>query len=375
MEKTTFILEQKSFLAILSAMQPICAKRTPMDVTGTILFQLGHHELLLKGTDLEISLQATCLVRESSAKEAISFLVPGRRIFEIVRELESDIACSISDGKLSLNSGEVNLALNVRSADDFPPFPERIENLMQLETSHLLEMLSKVSFLVPQNNANPSLNGLYIELSSQEMRMTATDGHCLAQVRSTRCTLEEERSWLVPRKAICEIKRLLEGCDNGTVFLGVCGNQLVFSTTVFNFFTKVLTDSFPQYEEILAHDNFLPASLDRATFSKSLRRSACLLSGQFIATTFSFSKDSVKVAIENKEVGTLREDIPMLNYSGEPIQTRFYAPYLLSGLQVLADDQVECFLKEPSKPIIFKSVSNDLHMLYLVMPVAPSSSV
>ena len=54
----------------------------------------------------------------------------------------------------------VNFALNIKDAQEFPPFPERIENLMQLNAAFLLEMLDKVAFLIPQNNANPALNGL-----------------------------------------------------------------------------------------------------------------------------------------------------------------------------------------------------------------------
>ena len=57
-------------------------------------------------------------------------------------------------------SGSVDLALNIKDAQEFPPFPERIENLMQLSASFLLEMLDKVAFLIPQNNANPALNGI-----------------------------------------------------------------------------------------------------------------------------------------------------------------------------------------------------------------------
>ena len=40
-------------------------------------------------------------------------------------------------------------------------------------------MLNKVAFLIPQNNANPALNGLYLEISHTDLKMTTTDGHCL----------------------------------------------------------------------------------------------------------------------------------------------------------------------------------------------------
>lgn len=244
---------------------------------------------------------------------------------------------------------------------------------MQFDAPFLLDMLNKVAFLIPQNNANPALNGLLLELSPQEIRMTATDGHCLAQARSSRYTLEDKKTWLLPRRAIFEVKKLLENAQESAIFLGVCSNQLVFSGESFNFFTRLLADPFPQYEAILDRKDFVPARVDRSHFIKTLRRSACLLSGQFIATRFDFAPETVKVSMQNKEVGQLEEHVPLADFLGDKLDVRFYAPYLLSGLQVFPHDSITFYLRSGSRPIIFESQDSACHMLYLVMPVAPTN--
>lgn len=369
----TFVVEQKPLMSILSSMQPICTKRTTLDATASILFQISHKELILKSTDLEISLQASHLLKNSDITDGCSFLVSGRRIFDLVKELDGNIEFTFEDNQLNLKSDSVNLALNIKEAESFPPFPERIENLMQLESAFLLEMLNKVAFLIPQNNANPALNGLLLEISPEELRMTTTDGHCLAQVCSSKYKLEDSKTWLLPRRAIFEVKKILESAQEATVFLGVCGNQLVFSGESFNFFTKLLVDPFPQYQAVLNKKGFVPATVDRSHLIKTLRRSACLLSGQFIATKFGFTPDKLAVSMQNKEVGTLNEALPLSEFSGEPMDVRFYAPYLLSGLQAFADDTVKFYLKNSSKPIIFESNGNGFQVSYLVMPVSPTT--
>lgn len=367
-----FVVDQKALLSILASMQPICTKRTTLDATSSILFQVGLKELILKSTDLEISLQSSYLVDESSVDQPLSFLVSGRRIFDLVKELDGQIECSVQNQQLVVKSGSVNLALNIKDSEEFPPFPERIENLMQLESAFLLEMLSKVAFLIPQNNANPALNGLYLEISDSEFKMTATDGHCLAQVRSSACTLPESKKWLLPRRAIFEVKKILEGSKEKTVFLGTCGNQLVFSGESFNFFTKLLVDPFPQYEAIMSKDGFQTATVDRSHFVKTLRRSSCLLSGQFIATKFDFSPEVLNVSMQNKEVGKLEENVPLYDFEGSKLDIRFYAPYLLSGLQVFSGEKLGFYLKNPARPIIFESEATDYNFVYLVMPVSPT---
>ncbi|MCX5924780.1 MAG: DNA polymerase III subunit beta [Candidatus Dependentiae bacterium] len=370
--KNSFVVEQKTLFSILSSMQPICTKRTALDTTTYIHFQVGHKELVLKSTDLEISLQASQALKENDVLEQQTFLVLGKRIFELVKELEGDITFNVTDNQLHLTSGAVHLSLNIKNTQDFPPFPERIENLMHLDAPFLMQMLGKVSFLIPQTNANPALNGLFWEITDTEFKMTATDGHCLSQVKTNKYTLAQNRKWLLPRRAIFELKKIVEGSQVGNLFLGVCGNQLVFSGDSFNFFTKLLHNTFPEYKAILERDQFMPAQIDRPHFIKTLRRSACLLSGQFIATTFGFRPDMLKVSMHNKEVGQLEENVPLSNFKGQEMDVRFYAPYLLSGLHVFSDEKINFYLKNSAKPVIFESEDNEFSMLYLVMPVAPT---
>jgi DNA polymerase-3 subunit beta len=371
--KNTFVVDQKPFMAILSSMQPICAKRTTIEATSSILFQVGHKELVMKSTDLEISLQSSYLLKDSSLQEPQSFLVSGRRMFDLVKELEGDIECTFEQQQLSLRAGSVNVSLNIKSAEEFPPFPERIENMMHLDAAFLLGMFDNVAFLIPQNNANPALNGLLVEISAQGLTMTATDGHCLAQAQSNKYTLQDAKKWLLPRRAVSEVKKILEGADEQAIFLGTCGNQLVFSGESFNFFTKLLADPFPQYSAILNKDGFVAATVDRSNFVKTLRRSACLLSGQFIATKFGFAEHAVNVSIHNKDVGKLEEAIPLREFNSAAIDIRFYAPYLLNGLQVFSEDSIKFYLKNNAKPIIFESEVHDCHVTYLVMPVSPTA--
>lgn len=369
----SFIISQKDFLATLFFMQPICTKKTTISSTSCILFHVSNKELILKATDLEISLQYSCQLLESSV-ENVQFLVPGKKIFDVVKEMAGDIECIFDDNQLTLKAEKkINISFNIKRAEEFPPLPERIENLMQLDSLFLSNMLGKVSFLIPQNNATPSLNGLFLEISSKDFKLTTTDGHCLAQVTSEKYVLDKERKWLLPRRAIFELKKILENSNAPSIFLGMCDNQLVFSGDRFNFFTKLLADEFPKYESILQHDSFTPATMNKSDLVKTLRRSACLLSGQFLATNFMFSKNNLKVSLKNSEIGNLDEMLPIDNFTSENLEMRFYSPYLLQGLQSFDNEQITCFLKSNTRPIIFKAIDDSCHLMYLVMPVSANN--
>ena len=89
--ENNFNIDQKSLLSVLTSMQPICSKRTTLDTTSSILFHADHKELVIKSTDLEISLQVSNQLENSSFTESKSFLVSGKKIFDLIKELEGDI--------------------------------------------------------------------------------------------------------------------------------------------------------------------------------------------------------------------------------------------------------------------------------------------
>ncbi len=366
-----FVVAQKDILSLLTSMQPICSKKTALDVTESVMFQVNSKELVLKSTDLQISLQSSMGI-DSNFAENFDFLISGKRIFDLIKEMEGDIEFNFSENQLALKAAGVKLYLNIRSAQDFPQFPERIENLMQIDSSFLVDLLNKVAFLIPQNNSNSALNGMLLEFTNDGMLMVATDGHRLAKVFTEKYKLPESQKWLLPKRAVLELKKVLEETHSENVFLGTCGNQLVFSGISFNFFTRLISDPFPSYEPILEKEGFVAASLDKQSFLKTLKRTSCFLSGQFVSTNFKFKPGKLAVNLHNKEIGKIDESLVLDKFDGSEILTKFYSPYLLAGLQVFADEKIDFFIRDEIKPIIFEanSVDKNYHMTYLVMPVS-----
>ena len=74
----------------------------------------------------------------------------------------------------------------------------------------------------------------------------------------------------------------------------------------------------------------------------------------------------------NKEVGKLDEQLSFTGSKETTMDLRFYAPYLLNGIQAFHDDTLTFYLKSGTKPIIFESASDGYSMTYLVMPVSPT---
>lgn len=367
--KDRFSVPQAVLSSILTSMQPICGRRTVVPATESVLFQITPRELVIKSTDLDVSLQASVPL-ETGPEDKIEFLIHGKRLFELVRELSGNLDF-LWDGKaIAIQTGDaLGISLSTSEVGDFPPFPERIENLMDLDADFLGSVLDRLAPLVPQNNANPALNGMLVECTKEGISFVATDGHSLARLTSTSYTMEEPQTWILPKRAVLELKKTLDVARASRVFLGTCNGQLVFSGGNFNFFTRLVADKFPAYAPILERSGFQTGTINRDIFMAALRRAGCLLAGRFVSTKFSFENKVLTLSVNNKEVGSITERVALDSFGTVAVSTRFYSPYVLAAAQAAGTSMITFSVKEGSSPIFFEAASESSSLVYLVMPV------
>ena len=99
-----------------------------------------------------------------------------------------------------------------------------------------------------------------------------------------------------------------------------------------------------------------------------------MLAGQFVSTNFKFQPGKLAVNLHNKEVGKIDESLGLEKFEGELVRSKFYSPYLLSGLQVFSDAKINFLIHSDAKPIIFETIDEEksYQFTYLVMPVSAS---
>jgi DNA polymerase-3 subunit beta len=366
-----FFVEKQAIFSTLQSVQPICAKRTALDVTANILMQISPAELVLRATDLEISFQSSFQI-ESSLTENFQFTVHARRLMELVKDLEGNLCFAWDGSSLSISSNrnpDVGIVLATSPTDNFPTFPERIENLLDMDAHFVRSAINQVDPLIPSANANPALNGLLIKFDAEGVCFVATDGHSLAQLKTSKYVLSESYEWILPKKAVIELKKTLDLAAPERIFLGTCAGQLVFSGGNFNFFTRLIADKFPNYQPILDREDFSTGKIDKSLLCATLRRANSLLAGKFISAKFKFDKGSLEIWLDNKEIGSLKERVPLLGFTGPTISCSFYPPYVLTALVQVPQDTTSFMIKQGISPLFFDVSSNDVESTYLIMPV------
>lgn len=379
-----FTVEQKALFQVLSLIQGICNRKTALPATNNVLFIVGdNNEIIIRATDLETSLQFVLPVKFFYS-DFPSFSVNAKRLFDFVHELKGFVFFSYNGSILTLSAGdfienppvEPEFHLNLFTADVslFPAFPERIENLSSLDGNFLRFALNKAASIPSPTTASSIANGILFELDSTGCSIVSTNGHALIFCKNNLVSLSESKNFVLPKKSVAELRHVLdEFCDNEEksveVFLGLCKGQLVFSGTSFNFFSRLITDPFPDYKSILNYQDTPKARLNLSLLQPVLRHVSFLLGGKFLPTTFSFLKSRIKLSFNNPDSGSLIESISFVPFTEFEFTVKFFSPYIATACSLFDEKEIDFFLGKHNQPIVFLNEIESTKLLYLVMPI------
>jgi DNA polymerase-3 subunit beta len=171
----------------------------------------------------------------------------------------------------------------------------------------------------------------------------------------------------VPRKAIHELARLLEG-EEKAVFQQV-ESHLVFSVGGRTLASKTIEGQFPAYEKVVALSGDKTLSLGREALATAIRRVSLLSSERSRAVKIALSGGKLDLAASSPDLGEAKESLPV-EYQGGEVEIGFNAQYLLDFLAAAGGDAVTLELKDAESQGLFKPTGDsEIDYRYVVMPM------
>src|SRR5204863_9687419 len=122
----------------------------------------------------------------------------------------------------------------------------------------LLSMIARTCSAIAHEESRYTLNGALMVLKSESITMVATDGHRLAHIERSGEKFEGvsgEMKTLVPKKAMDELKSLLDSTDAEVIEFAKDESTLFFRIGQRLLTSRQLTGQFPNYEAVLPKDN------------------------------------------------------------------------------------------------------------------------
>jgi DNA polymerase-3 subunit beta len=367
------VVERVHLIKSLGHVQSVVEKRGTIAVLSNVKLEAKGDSVSLTATDMDLAVVEKV---QATVSKAGATTVPAHTFYDIVRKLpegsQIEISTSEDGSKVTIKAGQSRFSLACLPVDDFPVMAEGdLKHNFTLKSAECMSLIDKPSFAISTEETRYYLNGIYLHAAGsgkdKVLRAVATDGHRLARIEVTLpAGADGMPGVIVPRKAIYELKKLIEGSD-GDVEISLSDTKIrfVFGSAVL--VSKLIDGNFPDYERVIPSGNDKMMEVDCKQFVQSVDRVSVISSEKSRSIKFKLSNGKLTMSASSAEHGTASEDLDV-TYSSSAIEVGFNSRYLLDMMAHIEGETAQFLLNDGASPAIVRD-SADMGALYVIMPM------
>ncbi|MEZ6029142.1 MAG: DNA polymerase III subunit beta [Hyphomonadaceae bacterium] len=364
-------IDRNALMRALSHVQAVVERRNTIPILSNILMVAEGDRLSLTATDLDIEATDSA---PAEIKKAGSVTAPAQTLFDVVRKLPegSDVTLDLSENRLSISSGRARFALPTLPAADFQTMAREAAPIkFEIEAAELRRLIDKTRFAISTEETRYYLNGIYLHhakgANGPVLRAVATDGHRLALAEAEAPKGSSAlKGVIVPRKAVSEIRRLLDDAPE-TVNVEASDSKIVVRIGEAVLTSKLIDGSFPDYQRVIPKDNGRILTLDNKLFKEAVDRVATVSAERSRSLKLALSGDKLTITVTHSESGQGTEELEA-SYDSEPMEIGFNAKYLLDVASQIEAEEANVALSDASSPALITD-TKDAGTQYVLMPL------
>jgi DNA polymerase-3 subunit beta len=355
-----------ALLKPLQVVSGIVERRQTLPILANILVRKEAEKVSFTATDLEVQIQTAAEI--GSGKDAAATTVSARKLVDILRALpEVEVALSLANKKLTVQSGKSRFNLQTLAAEEFPTVAQaEFSADFTLPAATLKYLLAMVHFAMAAQDIRYYLNGMLLVVDGTTVRAVATDGHRLALCEVQKEGVSGKIEAIVPRKTILELARLLPEADE-PVRVQMAANQVKFSFGGIELISKLVEGKFPDYTKVIPVNNHKIFVVGRDELMAALHRAAILTTDKFKGVRCVLAPGSLKINSTNADQEDAQEELE-IDYAGDGLDIGFNVTYLLDVLGNLKTEQVQVALGDALGSALITMPESD-KFKYVVMPM------
>ena len=356
----------------LSATQGVVERKTTIPILSNYLFEAAGDRLALTATDLDLSLRTSC---SAKVRKEGSCTIPARKLYDYVKLLpDAELTVKLLENHwVSIRCGRSHTKMVGMARANFPSLPLfPSAGVVKIPAPLLGAMIERTAFAVANEESRYTLNAALLVLKPESITMVATDGHRLAHIERAGENFEGisgEMKTLIPKKAMDELRLLLQARDVETVEFAKDESTLFFRIGPRLLTSRQLTGQFPNFEAVLPKDNTRSISLHGEELGAAISRVAQFADERSRAVRIKLDKGELKLSASSTDAGE-SEDSLEISYDGEALTIGFNAQYIIDFLRTTGTGDVRLELKDAQSAGQLRPAESDQYKYrYIVMPM------
>lgn len=366
-----FIASSSTLLKKLSQLNGVVSTNAVIPILEYFLFDVESGTLTITSTDLETSMRSSIPVE---SKEECRIAVPAKLIIDFLKTLpEQPITFTISadNNNIELTSDKGRYKISGESPDDFPKMPE-VEDASKIEIGVPVLQTAILSsmFAISTNELRPAMTGLYFDFTDGVAKWVSTDSNKLVKYTRNDIEVEQEATFIVPKKALNLLKSTL---PNEDVMLALYYNNhnAQFKFNDFTMVCRLVDEKFPNYQAAIPAENPYKLTISRQELLGSLKRMANFSNKTTYQVRFKMAGNELQITAQDIDFSNEAFERLQCEFDGEDMEIGFNARFLSEMLSVIDTDTVVIELSEPNRPGIIKpfDAGGDEDLMMLLMPI------
>jgi len=369
-------IERAKLLRCLSHVQSVVERRNTIPILSNVLLEASSDgQVKIMATDLD--LQVIESIDAASVDSPGAITVSAHLLFDIARKLPDGTRVDLetADNRMTVKAGRSRFQLPTLPRDDFPTIVEGdLPTSFEIPAQTFAELIDRTRFAISTEETRYYLNGIFLHVSDDDgpvLKAAATDGHRLARFTLPRPDgAEGMPDVIVPRKAVAELRKLLEESLDGNVLVDLSASKIRFTLggeggVVLT--SKLIDGTFPDYSRVIPTGNDKLLKVDPKSFFAGVDRVATIATEKTRAVKMGLDTDKVTLSVTSPDNGTAAEEVPA-SYSSAGMEIGFNANYLKDILGQIDGDTVELHLADPGAPTLIRKDEKS-PALYVLMPM------
>lgn len=362
-----FKIKRIELLNALTKVSRAVSIKSPLPVLTGIKFDLKEDELILTGSDSDITIQTSIHDNIKIIKTG-SVVLSSRYILEIIKKIDSeDVHIFIVDGTLTrIEGANSRFDLNGTSYIDYPRIDLNKTGVnLQMKSTDLKEAIEQTSFATSEKETRPVLTGVNFKAKNHVLECIATDSYRLAK-RILNIDSDISFNIIIPKKSLIEISRIIE--KDELINLYVSDRKVLFIFDHVLIQTRLIDGTFPDTGRLIPDSFDYSMSIDSTSLLNSIDRASLLTNEQTNIVKLTMDQDHVILSSFSQEIGSVEENLSRAFYKGEPLKISFSAKYLTDAIKSINGQKVRVLFTGEMRPFIIKDFERE-DIIQLVLPV------
>lgn len=363
-----FTINREHLLEPLQLVCGVVERRQTAAVLSNLLLSAENGQLTLIGSDQEVEM--TAVIDGAEVAEPGEVTVPARKLMDICRSLPENAAlnATLEGNRVAVDSGRFSSHLATLPVAEFPSIEVGEADLtLTMPAGDLNRLLQRVSFAMAQQDVRYFFNGVLLDVDGSRLRLVATNGQRLALSDLQLAEDQGRHQYIIPRKAVGELPRVLGADAAQQVTLKFTQNHLVLERGNARLVSKLIDATYPDYTRAIPSAGDKVMTADRLLLREALTRTAILSNELYRNVRLILAPGKLDMHANNPQQEEAEETLAV-EYAGEPLEIGFNVSYLIEALAVMSGDEVRLTLSDAGSAGLLEDLADPASQ-YVISPM------